>query len=618
MTVDPTRAAAKVEHAGKTCYFCSPSCAKRFQQAPEKYLRPGNTQTPSPGLVNLHNASKPSGAVAAPATKEAKQVEHETFVTSAVGQAERKPTSKKPPAGDKQVRYTCPMHPEIIQIGPGSCPICGMALEPMDVFAQVEADPEYDSMRLRFWVSAALSSPLLVLAMFSESLGLHVAPASHWIELVLATPVVLWGGWPFFQRFWASLVNRAPNMFTLIGLGTGAAYLDSVIATVFPHIFPASFRDVHGGAPVYFEAAAVITTLVLLGQVLELRARQRTSGAIRALLNLAPQQAHRIAADGSEKDIALSEVQRGDRLRVRPGGRIPVDGTILEGASALDESMVTGEPMPVDKVVGEKVIGGTLNASGSFVMKAERVGSETMLAQIVKLVSEAQRSRAPMQRLADKVAAYFVPAVIATAVLAFLGWLLFGPEPRFAHALVAAVSVLIIACPCALGLATPMSIMVAVGRGAHAGVLVRNAEALETLAKVDTLVVDKTGTLTEGKPRVASIHVFADSALSKEALLSLAASVERSREHPLARAIVLAAEQAQVPIANVTEFRATAGGGVAGRVAGKAVLAGTQSYLRSQGIDLSLVNRPKATELRSSPETLVYVAVEGRVTGAIL
>jgi len=511
------------------------------------------------------------------------------------------------------------MHPQIVQLGPGACPICGMALEPMDVFAEVEADPEYDSMRRRFWVSTALSLPLLLLAMFGESLGLHLAPAAlHWIELVLATPVVLWGGKPFFQRFWASLVNRSANMFTLIGLGTGAAYLDSLVATVYPQIFPASFRDMHGAVPVYFEAAAVITTLVLLGQVLELRARQRTSGAIRALLDLTPAQAHRISTDGTEADVSLSDVQRGDLLRVRPGESVPVDGTIREGASAVDESMVTGEAMPVEKSPGDTVIGGTLNASGSFVMEAERVGGETMLAQIVKLVSEAQRSRAPMQRLADKVAGYFVPAVIATAVLAFVGWLFFGPEPRFAHALVAAVSVLIIACPCALGLATPMSIMVAVGRGAHAGVLIRNAEALETLAKVDTLVVDKTGTLTEGKPRVTSIYVFADSALSKEALLSLAAGVERSSEHPLARAIVLAAEQAQVPIANASEFRATAGGGVAGRVAGKAVLAGTKSFLQSRGVDLSQNNLPKLTEPNSSPATLVYVAVEGRLAGVFL
>ncbi len=607
MNVDPNKPAAKVDYAGKTYYFCAAGCAKRFQQSPEQYTSSTKTGAAPSGLVS-HPAHGSSQAAAAAPAREM----HEHGPAPPAKQSSA-------PTNASQTRYTCPMHPQIVQIGPGTCPICGMALEPMDVFAEVEADPEYDSMGRRFWVSTALSLPLLLLAMFGESLGLHLAPAAlHWIQLALATPVVLWGGWPFFQRFWASLVNRSANMFTLIGLGTGAAYLDSVVATVFPQIFPASFRDMHGAVPVYFEAAAVITTLVLLGQVLELRARQRTAGAIRALLNLTPAQAHRIATDGTETDVSLSEVQRGDRLRVRPGERVPVDGTIREGASAIDESMVTGEAMPVEKSPGDTVIGGTLNASGSFVMEAERVGSETMLAQIVKLVSEAQRSRAPMQRLADKVAGYFVPAVIATAVLAFVGWLFFGPEPRFAHALVAAVSVLIIACPCALGLATPMSIMVAVGRGAHAGVLIRNAEALETLAKVDTLVVDKTGTLTEGKPRVASIHVFADSALSKEALLSLAASVERSSEHPLARAVVLAAEQSQLPIANVTEFRATAGGGVAGRVAGKAVLAGTENFLRSQGIDLSLVNRPKATELSSSPETLVYVAVEGRVAGAIL
>ena len=619
MTVDPDKAAAKVEHAGKAYYFCAPGCAKRFQQAPEKYLQPAKTQTAPSGLVNLHSTSRSAATAAAPATKDAKQAERKTFLAPAVGQVERKPTSEKPAAGDRQARYTCPMHPEIIQIGPGTCPICGMALEPMDVFAEVEADPEYDSMRLRFWVSAVLSAPLLALAMFGEQFGLHLAPtALHWIELVLTTPVVLWGGWPFFQRFWASLVNRSPNMFTLIGLGTGTAYLDSVIATVFPQIFPASFRDTQGGAPVYFEAAAVITTLVLLGQVLELRARQRTSGAIRALLNLAPQQAHRLAGDGSDKDMALSEVQPGDRLRVRPGERIPVDGTILEGASAVDESMVTGEPMPVDKVVGDKVIGGTLNASGSFIMEAERVGSETMLAQIVKLVSEAQRSRAPMQRLADKVAAYFVPAVIATAVLAFLGWMLFGPEPRFAHALVAAVSVLIIACPCALGLATPMSIMVAVGRGAHAGVLVRNAEALETLAKVDTLIVDKTGTLTEGKPRVTGINAFAGSGFTGDSLLSIAASLEGLSEHPLARAVVSAAEEKRLPLPTPSEFRAISGRGVEGFVSGKRVVAGTASFLREQGIEISGEQQTAYLQQGSSAVTPVYVAVDSRTVGVVL
>src|SRR5713226_4954029 len=519
MMVVPEKAAAKLEHAGKTYYFCSKGCAERFSREPDKFLA-------TSGTAEMDHGSAPRGHGA---------MQH-------AGEAASRPASAK-----KKVRYTCPMHPEIIRFGPGTCPICGMALEPMDVFAQVEADPEYDSMRLRFWVSAALSLPVLLLSMLGESLGLHLTPAvRNGIEFLLATPVVLWGGWPFFERFWSSLVNRSSNMFTLIGLGTGAAYLDSVAATFFPHIFPASFRGMDGAAPVYFEEAAVITTLVLLGQVLELRARQRTSGAIRALLNLAPQQAHLLAADSMERDVPLDQVKHGDRLRVRPGERVPVDGTIREGASAVDESMVTGEPMPVEKSPGDKVTGGTLNTSGSFVMEAERVGGETMLSQIVKLVSEAQRSRAPLQRLADRVASYFVPAVIAIAIGAFFGWIFFGPEPRFAHALVAAVSVLIIACPCALGLATPMSIMVAVGRGAHAGVLVRNAEALETLAKVDTLVVDKTGTLTEGKPQVGNIVVFEESKISREQLLQLVASLERASEHPLAKAIVRAAEHEKI------------------------------------------------------------------------
>src|SRR6266478_6394641 len=454
MMVDPQKSAGKVEHGGKTYYFCSARCADRFENNPKNFIA-------APGTAGMeHHSLSPVHAV-----------NHHSGPTA--------PAS----ASSKTARYTCPMHPQIVQIGPGTCPICGMALEPMDVFAEVEADPEYDSMRLRFWISAALSLPLLLLSMFGEALGVHLAPTvRNGIEFLLATPVVLWGGWPFFQRFWGSLVNRSPNMFTLIGLGTGAAYLSSVAATLVPGRFPASYLD--------------------------MRARQRTSGAIRALLNLAPQQAHRLALDGTEKDVALDQVKPGDRLRVRPGERVPVDGVVREGASAVDESMVTGEPMPVEKTAGDKVIGGTLNTSGSLVMEAERVGSETMLAQIVKLVSEAQRSRAPMQRLADKVSGYFVPAVVVAAMLAFRGWAFFGPEPRLANGLVAAVAVLIIACPCALGLATPMSIMVAVGRGAHAGVLVRNAEALETLAKVDTLAIDKTGTLTEGKPSVGNVVVF--------------------------------------------------------------------------------------------------------------
>jgi P-type Cu+ transporter len=584
MTIDPGKAAAQLDHDGRTYYFCSQGCAARFKQNPAKFLAtPGTAGMTEPAPA--HDHAKP------------------------------KISAKSANAGG--IRYTCPMHPQIVQIGPGSCPICGMALEPMDPLAEVEADPEYASMRLRFWISAALSLPLLVLSMFGETLGLHLAPTlRNWIEFILATPVVLWGGWPFFQRFWASLVHRSPNMFTLIGLGTGAAYLDSVAATAFPQIFPASFRAIDGGAPVYFEAAAVITTLVLLGQVLELRARQQTSGAIRALLNLAPQQAHRLAAAGREQDVALDQVRRGDQLRVRPGERVPVDGTIREGASAIDESMITGEPMPVEKSASDKVTGGTLNTSGSFVMEAQRVGNETTLAQIVKLVSEAQRSRAPMQRLADKAASYFVPAVLATAAITFAAWAFLGPQPRFAHALVAAVAVLIIACPCALGLATPMSIMVAVGRGAHAGVLVRNAEALETLSKVDTLVIDKTGTLTEGKPQVVKVTVFPDAGLSEEHLLRLAASVESASEHPLARAIVRAAEERKISLAPAVEFRATPGGGAEGRVENDTVWLGARKFLESRGVNFSASSNNAASN-QADATTEVLVAVNQKLAGAI-
>jgi len=591
MMVDPQKPAAEFALGDQIYYFCSQRCAERFEKDPAKFLT-------SPGTAGMESM---------------KQEDH----GEQPGQAA--PASYQAPAATKDSRYTCPMHPEIIQPGPGSCPKCGMALEPVDAFAEVEADPEYDSMVRRFWVSSALSLPVLLLAMFGHALGLPPSPsARNWIEFILATPVVLWGGWPFFQRFWASVIHRSPNMFTLIALGTGAAYLDSVVATLFPQVFPASFRDAHGAVSTYFEAAAVITTLVLLGQVLELRARQQTSSAIRSLLNLAPKQAHLLATDGTEKDVSLDVVKAGDRLRVRPGESVPVDGVIREGASAIDESMVTGEPMPVEKSVGDKVTGGTLNTSGSFVMEAERVGSETFLAQIVKLVSEAQRSRAPMQRLADKVAAYFVPAVIVAAVLAFGGWALFGPEPRFAHALIAAVAVLIIACPCALGLATPMSIMVAVGRGAHAGVLVRNAEALETLAKVDTLVVDKTGTLTEGKPQLTAIEVFEGAAATKDELLSLAASLERSSEHPLARAIVRAAEEKKLPFAPVSDFLATAGGGVEARVLNKRVLAGSASFLRGRGIELPANSHSSSKEPASAAATTVFLAVDGKVAGTFL
>ena len=594
MTVSDAQSAPKVEYRGTMYFFCSRGCGARFKKNPDSFLA-------APGTAEMHQA--PASA------------EH--------GAVQPTPSTAPRTEDEKNIRYTCPMHPQIIQFGPGSCPVCGMALEPLDVFAQVEADPEYDSMRRRFWISAAASLPVLLLSMFGDSLRLDLEPSMRSIvEFLLATPVVLWGGWPFFLRFWSSLVNRSPNMFTLIGLGTGAAYLDSVAATFFPQIFPASMRGMDGAAPVYFEAAAVITTLVLLGQVLELRARQRTSGAIRALLNLAPQQAHLIGANGAEKDVALDQVQRSNRLRVRPGERVPVDGVIREGASAVDESMVTGEPMPVEKAPTDKVTGGTLNTSGSFIMEAERVGSETTLAQIVKLVSEAQRSRAPLQRLADRVAAYFVPAVILIAALAFFGWIFFGPEPRFAHALVAAVSVLIIACPCALGLATPMSIMVAVGRGAHAGVLIRNAEALETLARVDTLVVDKTGTLTEGKPRVAAVNVFEDGGFSKDGLLWLAASLERLSEHPLARAIVIAAEAKGVALAEVIDFRATPGGGVEGQVLGDRVLVGTPKFLQKRGLLSATAANQQNLKMdvgveRAASISQVFVAVNEKLAGVL-
>jgi len=586
MMVDPHKPASEYEYKGKAYYFCSTRCADRFQKEPERFLV-------APGKAGMERAM---GAA---------HVETAT-----------------PLAAGKNVRYTCPMDPEIVQIGPGICPKCGMALEPIDFIATLpgedQPDPEYDSMRRRLWVSAALSLPLLVFSMFGEALGLHLEPATkNSIELLLASPVVLWCGWPFFQRFWVSLVNRSPNMFTLIGLGTGAAYLYSVAATLFSQYFPASFRGMHGGVDVYFEAAAVITTLVLLGQVLELRARRRTSDAIRALLHLAPRTAH-LVSGGTEQDVPLEQVKHGDSLRVRPGERIPVDGTIREGASAVDESMVTGEPLPVEKAVGDKVTAGTLNASGSFVMVAERVGSETLLAQIVKLVSEAQRSRAPMQRLADKVAGYFVPAVVAAAVVACVGWGLFGPEPRFAHALIAGVSVLIIACPCALGLATPMSIIVAVGRGAAAGVLVKDAQALETLARVDTLVLDKTGTLTEGKPYLASVQIFEGMALPENALLSLAASVERASEHPLARAIVRAAEEKKLPLAPATDFRAAAGGGVEGIILGKKVLAGTAAFLEAHGVTLPEFQTAAMQVGGSAAVTLVFVAVNGSAAGMFL
>jgi len=588
MNVEAARAAATRQYAGNTYSFCSRGCAERFEREPERFLR-------APGASGMEGSRSPSGKLVA--------------------------ISAAPSAEQKRIRYTCPMHPEVVQWGPGTCPKCGMALEPMDIAAEEPDDPEYQSMRKRLWLSAILTVPLLALGMFGEIPGLHVSGAvRNWTELLLAAPVVLWGGWPFFERFWSSLLNRSPNMFTLIGLGTGAAFLDSVVATLFPQWFPGSFREMDGSVPVYFEAAAVITTLVLLGQVLELRARQRTSSAIRALLKLAPQTAHRIGNDGSEQDVALDQVQPGDRLRVRPGERVPVDGVLLEGASAVDESMITGEPMPVEKSVDDRVTGGTLNTSGSFLMRAERVGSETTLAQIVKLVSEAQRSRAPMQRLADRVAAVFVPAVVLVAILTFAAWTLIGPEPRLAHALLNAVAVLIIACPCALGLATPMSIMVAVGKGAGAGVLVRNAEALEKLAAIDTLVLDKTGTLTEGRPSVTKV-VRASSGIPENELLLLAASAEQSSEHPLARAIVRAAHERSLALLPAADFHSSAGGGVLARVGGRTLVLGSRRFLAERQIALS-DNRQSADSARTqetaSALTEICVAIDGRFAGMFL
>jgi Cu+-exporting ATPase len=511
------------------------------------------------------------------------------------------------------------MHPEIVRNGPGTCPICGMALEPRTVTLDGDENLELRDMSRRFWVSAVLAAPILFLAMAEMIPGGPVervisARAVIWLELILATPVVLWGGWPFFERGWQSIVNRSPNMFTLIALGVGTAYAYSVTATLFPEFFPDSFRGHTGEVPVYFEAAAIITVLVLLGQVLELRARSQTSGAIKALLGLAPKTASVIKDDRGEIDIPLGQVKPGDRLRVRPGEKIPVDGVVLDGRSFVDESMVTGEPIPVEKGPGSRVTGGTVNGTGSFVMRAERVGSETLLAQIVRMVSEAQRSRAPVQRLADQVSAYFVPAVVGAAVLTFVTWSLLGPEPRMAYALVNAVAVLIIACPCALGLATPMSIMVATGRGALAGVLVKNAEALEVMEKVETLVVDKTGTLTEGKPRLLSIETGAGHTESE--VLRLAASLEQGSEHPLAGAIVAAAQQKGLRLAAIEEFRSTTGKGIVGHVEGRSVALGNQKLFEDVGIDPGpLAERAEA--LRREGQTVMFVGIDGQPAGLL-
>jgi len=519
----------------------------------------------------------------------------------------------------EKIEYTCPMHPEIVRDAPGTCPICGMALEPRTVSLGEEENHELKDMRRRFWVSAVLTIPLFVIGMSDLIPGAPlqriVSPAVlPWVQLILASPVVLWGGWPFFVRFWQSVVNRSLNMFTLIGLGVGVAYVYSVVGALLSDIFPHSFRAHGGTVPVYFEAAAVITTLVLLGQVLELKARSQTSSAIKALLGLAPKTARRVAADGSEQDIPLDQVQVGDLLRVRPGEKIPVDGVVIEGSSAVDEAMVTGEPIPVEKMAGERVIGATINGTGSLIIKAERVGSETLLSQIVQMVAEAQRSRAPIQKLADVVAAYFVPAVILIAIVTAIIWGTMGPEPRMAYAIINAVAVLIIACPCALGLATPMSIMVATGKGAQAGVLFKNAEAIEVLRDVDTLVVDKTGTLTEGKPKLVTVAPVAG--VIEHELLRFAASLERGSEHPLAAAIVSGAQERRVEVVNTQLFESITGKGVKGQVDGRSVALGNRALLDDLGIDPGeLVEQ--AEKFRADGQTVMFVAIDGKTAGLV-
>ena len=568
MTVDPATAKHRAAHAGQTYFFCSAGCQNKFEADPTAY----------------------------------------------VGEKAEAPAAK--PASEGTI-YTCPMHPQIRQPGPGNCPICGMALEPEIATLQEGPSAELVDMTRRFWVGLALALPVFVLEMGGHLVDLHMLlsqQSSNWLQLILATPAVLWAGWPFFQRAWASLVNRSLNMFTLIAMGTGVAWAYSVVATVAPNLFPETLRSAEGAVAVYFEAAAVITVLVLLGQVLELRAREQTGGAIRALLDLVPKTARRGRDDGEDEDINLDAVHVGDRLRVRPGETVPVDGELIEGRSSIDESMVTGESMPVTKEVGATLIGGTLNTTGGFIMRAGKVGSDTMLARIVSMVAEAQRSRAPIQRLADQVSGWFVPLVIVIAIVAFAAWMAFGPEPRFAHGLVAAVAVLIIACPCALGLATPMSIMVGVGRGAHLGVLIKNAEALERFEKVDTLVVDKTGTLTEGKPRLTGLKPVG--AIAESELLRLAASLERASEHPLAAAIVDAAKERSIALPEAQDFDSPVGKGVTGTVEGRALVIGSHRIMSEAGIDTA-AQTAEAEALRAEGGTVIFVAIDGRVAGLL-
>ena len=609
MKVDPSKAPATVEHEGATFYFCSPGCAAKFRTSPEKYTQAKPDAAPS------HPPAKtePQGEYTCPMHPEIKQPGPGSCPKCGMA---LEPATVTAPA--KRTEYTCPMHPQIVRDAPGSCPICGMALEPREVTAE-EANPELADMTRRLWISCTLAVPMLALMVsaFLPSMPMQHALSARawaWIEFALTTPVVLWCGLPFFVRGWQSIAHRSLNMFTLIALGTGSAYLYSVVATLVPQVFPASFRGAGGQIDVYFEPAAVIVALVLLGQVMELRARSQTSSAIRALLGLAPKTAKRLDDKGGEADVPLDQVQVGDRLRVRPGEKVPVDGTVLEGHSSIDESMISGEPIPVEKDKDAKVTAGTVNGTGGFVMRAERVGADTLLSQIVKMVSEAQRSRAPIQRLADRVSSYFVPAVIVAAIITFAIWFLAGPQPRFAHALVNAVAVLIVACPCALGLATPMAIMVGTGRGARAGILIRNAEALEIFGKVDTLIIDKTGTLTEGKPTLSS--VIPQPGIEESGLLQLVASLERSSEHPLAAAIVKGAEAKKLTLVDVAGFSSTTGKGVRGTVSGKQVAVGNAELFRDLSVDPApLLDRAEA--LRKEGQTVMLVAVDGKAAGLV-
>jgi Cu+-exporting ATPase len=627
MTIDPETAAGSFEYISETYYFCSLHCLAKFRDEPERFLNQAAPVVNQLSPVGITRFKPDSTAGHSP---EAAPSLDQSYTCPMHPEVRRDKHSACPKCGmalepltcfatQTKTEYTCPMHPEIVRDAPGSCPICGMALEPRTVSLEDETNPELVDMTRRFWLSVVLSLPVFLIGMSDLIPGAwlqRIAPMSVWVlvQLALATPVVVWGGWHFFVRGWQSIVNRSLNMFTLIGLGVAVAYVYSLIATAFPEVFPHSFRGHDGSVPVYFEAAAVVTTLVLLGQVLELRARGRTGAAIKALLGLAPKTARRVRADRNDEEIALADVRVGDRLRVRPGEKIPVDGRVLEGSSVVDESMISGEPMPVMKAPGDLVIGSTVNTNGTFVMEAERVGAETLLAQIVQMVAEAQRSRAPIQNLADRVSAYFVPSVVAIACVTFVAWSVLGPEPRMVHGLVNAVAVLIIACPCALGLATPMSIMVATGRGAQSGVLFRNAEAIEVLRDVDTLVVDKTGTLTEGRPKLVSLVSIKE--IDERTLLKMAASLERGSEHPLAAAIVSGATERAIELTTANAFESITGKGVTGEVEGHRVGLGNQALLSELKIDAD-VFRKQAETLRADGQTVMFVTVDGRVVGMI-